>query len=302
MPDIVNKTKTFPIPHKIAYWLSWNGYLGSHIYWKVALFFSKVEEDVIYKLPNGFILRADSKDWTSRTIYEGTYERALLQFLSSHRFSGLYIDVGANIGSTLFSAMTDNFDATYLAFEPSIQCHTAINSLEKELQQKGRVEIFAVGEAHGNGSLFGSNNPNHSGAASLLNLTNANVTQQDVEIIALDEYIQNEYGTFELDISILKIDTEGFEQEVIKGAKRILATNSIGILILEVSPNFGDTSWIKELPTYIGQNYTWFDLTERHFFHKRPYLKLVSINEAVAATHQFNLVLVRNNELAHLPI
>lgn len=296
-----NGIRTLPIMHRIAYWLSWNGYLGSHIYWRVALAFRKVVENSLYQLPGGFILKAVSRDWTSRTIYEGTYERALRRFLQSYSFSGMYLDIGANIGSTLFCGLVDNSEATYVGFEPSEQCHAALKLLHLQLRQKGKIETCAIGETSGTGSLFGSNNPNHSGAASLLNLTGTQVSQNNVKITTLDEYLLQEFGTFELDISVLKIDTEGFEEKVIKGATRVLATNSIGMLILEISPNFGDTAWVRVLPTFMGPSYTWFELTERHIFHKRPYLKLVSPKEAASATHQFNLVLVRSDRLSFLP-
>ena len=290
------------IPHKVAFWLSWNGFRGSSIYWSIALLLSKFFENRQYQLPSGFILKSDSKDWTSRTIYQGTYERALIKFLYSYQFSGMYIDVGANIGSTLFSALYENPDATYVAFEPSIQCHEALQVLQNNLQQVGKIEKCAVGSHSGFGELFGSNNLNHSGAASLLNLRNSVPSQSKVKIISLDEYLSEQFGTLDLDIAILKVDTEGFEKEVVEGAINTLKTSPVGILILEISPSFSDTSWVTTLSATLGSRYTWFELTEKSLLKKKPYLKSVTEQEVIKSTHHFNLVLVRHDRLNHLPI
>ncbi len=70
-----------PFTHRIAFSLASSGWRGSQFLWKVATAIQKVNESEIVNLPNGFPLLVDSKDWISKTIYEGTYERALLHFL-----------------------------------------------------------------------------------------------------------------------------------------------------------------------------------------------------------------------------
>lgn len=290
------------ISHRVAFWLSWNGFRGSSIYWSISTLFSKFVENRQYQLPNGFIVKSNSQDWTSRTIYQGTYERALLKFLHAYHFSGIYIDVGANIGSTLFSALYENPDTTYIAFEPSVQCHEALEVLQNNLQQVGKIEKCALGSHRGIGDLFGSNNLNHSGAASLLNLRNSVPSQSKVEIVSLDEYLSEQFGNVELDIAILKIDTEGFEKEVVEGAINTLKTSPVGILILEISPSFSDTGWVSILSATLGSRYSWFELTEKSLLKKKPHLKSVTEQDVVNSTHQFNLILVRNDRLDYLPV
>ena len=114
-----------PFTHRVAFAIASSGWRGSQFLWKIATRLQKVNEGEIVRLPNDFPLRIDSKDWISKTIYEGTYERALLHFLDSLTLKDYCIDVGANIGVTLWHSLKNsNPSATYMAFEPSSQCLT----------------------------------------------------------------------------------------------------------------------------------------------------------------------------------
>ena len=84
-----------PFFHRLAFWLAWHGVAGSQYYWTI---FQKFQSAVIsqtYILGNGFPIEYDADDWTSRTIYEGTYERPLLKFLNQLNCQTHVIDVGA---------------------------------------------------------------------------------------------------------------------------------------------------------------------------------------------------------------
>lgn len=281
-----------PIAHRLAFLLSWRGVIGSHLYWKVAYSLQTVRCGEFVKLPNGLYLEIDHKDWTSRTIYEGTYERALLKFLSNFRTSGLVIDVGANIGSTLLSMLNKNSNASFVAFEPSNYCFKKLKKATRLLAQKGEIFQVAVGSRSGNQDLYDAENPIHSGSASLINYKGLTSPVPQVNVVTLDDYIGSLSGMDYKRLSLIKIDTEGFEAEVILGAKEVLSRREFDVIVVEVSPNFGDISWVENLHSYTGEAYDWFELSEKGFLFKKPRLHHITPDEAKEATSQFNLVLM----------
>ena len=158
-----------PWTHRIAFAVASSGWRGSQFFWKIAAGLQKVKEGEIVRLPNGFPLRIDSMDWISKTIYEGTYERALLHFLDSLALKDCSIDVGANIGVTLWHSLKNSKPtATYMAFEPSSQCFAPLNSTCADLINSGQIYDFAIGSADESRSIYGLGNQLHSGAASLI--------------------------------------------------------------------------------------------------------------------------------------
>jgi len=287
--------KSLPVAHRLAFLLSWRGLIGSHLYWKAAYTLQSVRSGEFVKLPNGLFLEINHKDWTSRTLYEGTYERALLKFLSDYRTSGLVIDVGANMGSTLLSMLNKNSNASFLAFEPSSYCFKKLRKASESLEQNGEILQAAVGSRSGMQDLYDAENPIHSGSASLINYKGLTSPVSQVNVLTLDDFIGSLSGIDYKSLSLIKIDTEGFEAEVILGAKKVLSRKEFDVIVIEVSPNFGDISWIENLHSYTGEAYDWFELSEEGFLFKRPRFHQITPNDAKEATSQFNLVLMHKS-------
>ena len=286
------RPRTLPFFHKLAFNMSSKGLSGSNFYWRVAYFLNDVPDNQIVSLPSGFLIEPNKEDWTGRTIYEGTYERPLLKFLNHLIFSGLSIDVGANLGITLFHALRGNLLASFVAFEPSLYCFHHLERLAQNLTQSGNIVCAAVAEESGLRSLFDSDNKKHSGSASLNNYKGQKPSQENVQVYSLDSYMDRNFGEHDVCISLLKIDTEGFEKEVIAGAKELIGKNTINVIILEVSPNFGDTEWIGELNGLLNDNYYWFEISEVGLFRKKPILRAITIEMVLQSKNQFNLTLI----------
>lgn len=285
-----------PFAHRVAFAIASSGWRGSQFLWKIATRLQKVNEGEIVRLPNDFPLRIDSKDWISKTIYEGTYERALLHFLDSLALKDCCIDVGANIGVTLWHSLKNsNPSATYMAFEPSSQCFTALSSTCADLKNSGQIYDFAIGSADESRSIYGLGNQLHSGAASLISHSGVRGEKGEVQVRKLDSVLQ-EYLGKNL-ISLLKIDTEGYEAQVVNGAADTLATGKIEIIIMEVSPNFGSVDYLNYLSQLLDQKYGWFVLSERGSIKRSPCLHEISLNQALAYDQQWNLVLIRKDVL-----
>ena len=283
-----------PFVHRFPFWFSWNGFRGSQFIWALIGVFKKLPDSKEIQLPNTFPLIVNEKDWISKTIYQGTYERSLLHFLDSLVLSSLMVDVGANIGVTLWHGLRNsNRDARFIAFEPSKQCLPGLLMATSHMDNKGHVLGYAIGEADGIQTMHGIENKVHSGGASLISHSGLRGHSEDVDVRRLDSLIAEYFDG--VPVSLLKIDTEGYERHVISGGNKLLGSGLIEIIIMEVSPNFGDVSYLKDVSQLFGDRYHWFTLEESGKFKRKPSLLRISLERSLSRTEQWNLILVRDD-------
>ena len=283
-----------PYLHRLAFWYAWSGLRGSQHVWRLARFLISDAKQSVVVLPNGFPIIVNDLDWISNSIYEGTYERSLLHFLDSLEFSGQIVDVGANIGVTLWHSIENSPSETrYLACEPSNQCSQGLALTVTHIRQNGVVHKLAIGAANEVREIFGANNHFHSGGASLINHSGLRGNSEVVHVRTLD-FLLAESG-FTLEISLLKIDTEGFEANVIAGASALLASSKVEIIIMEVSPNFGSVEYLHVVDQLLGKGYKWYSLDEDGMLIRRPILRPVNLEDALDFLEQWNLVIVRED-------
>ncbi|WP_041731085.1 FkbM family methyltransferase [Conexibacter woesei] len=141
------------------------------------------------------------------------------------------VDVGANVGQSaaVFAAAFPH--AEILCFEP-------VSSVFEELQQRFAVSRrvhcvrCALGAESGSGSIVLSGSTLHSLAASPT-AESAGGTEP-VEVRTLDE-VCRERGIEHVDL--LKIDTEGFDLEVLRGAEELLAQQRVDVVEVEAGMN-----------------------------------------------------------------
>ena len=286
-----------PFSHRAAFAFASSGWRGSQFMWQVASKLQRVRDGERVRLSNGFPLIIDSQDWISKTIYEGTYERALLKFLDGLVLTESYVDVGANIGVTLWHSLKgSDSTATFMVFEPSAQCFKALGNTRIDIRNQGQIFDYAIGDTDGRGTLFGLDNQAHSGAASLAAHPGIRGGHGEVKVHKLDTALGNLLG--EHSISLLKIDTEGYEAQVVDGAQKTLRSGKVEMVVMEVSPNFGPVEFLNNVDKLLGGKYCWFYLDERGKVRKTPYLRQIDLAEALKYQHQWNLVLMRKDIFA----
>jgi FkbM family methyltransferase len=284
--------KDMPLLHRFPFWYSWNGFRGSQFIWAISGLVKGQPNSKEIALPNSFPLIVDESDWISKTIYQGTYERPLLHFLNSLKLDNLVIDVGANIGVTLWHALRNSAsEVKFLAFEPSKQCRSGLNLSTSTLPNQGLIHTFAIGESDGFQTMYGIENPSHSGGASFIEHAGLRGHSEEVEVRKLDSVV-SDYSELQT-VSLLKIDTEGYESSVIAGAHNLLLTGLVETIVMEVSPNFGDVSYLREFKELLGSDYRWFSLDEIGRFRSRFFLREISLENALARTSQWNLIVFR---------
>ena len=203
----------------------------------------KVEKvgEIVLTIPSGFKLQINpSKDQgVERSLFEtGIYERGTLDFIKNHLNSGdTFVDVGANIGlMSIFARQAVDSNGQVWAFEANSSTFTILER-NLELNDFANVLCFECGlGANRETKLLYDNWEINRGAASTV-VQGKGAKAIEISILTLDE-VAEQQGIIP---TMIKIDVEGMEEEVLIGAENIIRQHR-PILIVEFSEERGDNS------------------------------------------------------------
>lgn len=158
-------------------------------------------------------------------IYFKLFDYEDSMFLMDHlKSNDLFIDVGANVGH--FSLLAAGVcDANVMAFEPISSTFIKLKKNINLNELHTKVNLFNIGLGDENLILKFTNNRDVMNAVALeheLDVVN-------VQVRTLDEMLAGKKPTF------LKIDVEGFEFSVLKGAINTLKSDSLKYIIIELN-------------------------------------------------------------------
>lgn len=166
------------------------------------------------------------------TLYRrGTYEEGILDFLGK-KFGGkgAFVDVGANIGLMSIYVASKFPKSTVHAFE----AHPLTMDIFKEniaINHLSNVEpyAFALGSEEGEAMIYTDHGKNRGGASLLSPETLSEGFE--IPVRRLDSMNLEK-------VEVVKLDVEGYELEVLKGAEQTIRRDH-PILIIEVSAGRG---------------------------------------------------------------
>lgn len=142
-----------------------------------------------------------------------------------------FIDVGANVGdwTALMTQHAPDFEQALL-FEPST---IAFQQIKARFGDRRNIELIQAAVADQPGELSFYEEPNAGHTSSLVPGFSANVAvEKKVRVTTLDQEVEQR----SLDtINLLKVDTEGYDLYVLKGAKNLLGKQRIEIVQFEYS-------------------------------------------------------------------
>jgi FkbM family methyltransferase len=171
-----------------------------------------------------------------------------MRALSGHRAGTVVADVGANIGQTVHR-LRASLDAPVIhAFEPGPSTFA-----ELERRTAGIPDLFLTNCALGaEAGTLELNQNTHSDMSSFLEIGADGwgevQAKTPVEIKPLDEYCAERSIEY---LDVLKSDTQGYDLEVLKGAKTLLAERRIQLVFIELNLN-ESYEGLPRLDTIIG--------------------------------------------------
>jgi FkbM family methyltransferase len=140
------------------------------------------------------------------------------------------VDVGANVGDWTLDHLDHAPGATFYCFEPSADTYATLSG---RMARRARVRTFqaAVGGAPGTARLY------HIGTSVERSLhapvaEQGDVAAEDVPVLTLDGFAVANGLTH---VDLLKSDTEGFDGEVLAGARGLLQRQAIDFIFVEVN-------------------------------------------------------------------
>jgi FkbM family methyltransferase len=148
----------------------------------------------------------------------------------------IVFDVGANVGQSAKIYLARFPSSHIYCFEPVIN---TFHQLQKNLKDNERIDCYqlALGSSKSRGTMVmqgSSDNFFLSGMSREESPMNSDVTTESVDIVTLDEFCHSK----RIDqINYLKIDTEGGDLEVLKGAVNMLTAQRIDLVEVETGMN-----------------------------------------------------------------
>lgn len=192
---------------------------------------------VLLKTPVGHVLCADSDHAVLECLLDtGDLERGTRLLIERLLAPGdVFVDVGTHLGLlSLAAAQTMKGRGEIFCFEPFPQTRAL---MEKSIWINGfsdmvRVTAAAVSNRNGNVSLFLGKISGHHSIFPLDSSDKTAVSQIEVPTVTLDSSLPTGQQ-----VTLLKIDAEGAELDIVEGANLLLQNNPHIALIVECGPS-----------------------------------------------------------------
>ena len=184
-------------------------------------------------------------------------ENKFVKLLAAHSVEVIF-DVGANAGQFAKALRDNHFKGKIISFEPLRQAH---QQLQERAQGDPLWDVYercALGASEKRERINISKNSVSSsflGAEEVL--LNANpsvkyVDTEEVQIYTLDK-IFDDQGNIEV-MHALKIDTQGFELEVLKGAIRTISHFKVVIVEMSIEPIYTGSPRMSDIVDFLKIN------------------------------------------------
>lgn len=199
-----------------------------------------------------------------------------------------FVDIGANIGTyTVIASVAMGGTGTVISFEPEFSNHSILSDTMK-LNKCSNVRLvqMALSDEIGDGWLKLTQGPNPGEHA--LSVDGQAEGTQAITLSTLDHFLSGE-GVSTCDL--IKLDVEGVELKVLKGATNTLTSTPHPVLIIEVSDenlqDYGSTT--SELFRYMQ------DMGYRPFSYKNN--SLIPYTNAGEWIHCENFIFVHKSDI-----
>lgn len=216
------KTLKFITSHPLNRKRNWRG-IGDFIWWQTIS--RLIGSPILYNLVNEkYIITQKGLSGVTGNIYCGLHEYEDMAFVLHYlRPEDLFADIGANVGS--YTVLAGSTGASAIAVEPIPSTFRILQSNIGVNQFKGEVYALNIGLAALPGELFFTNSMdtvNHV-------VPSGTPNSQVVQVNTLNTIFSDRPP------SLIKMDVEGFELEVLKGGSEILRSPLLEAIVIELN-------------------------------------------------------------------
>ncbi|MCV3736656.1 FkbM family methyltransferase [Rhizobium sp. TRM96647] len=210
----------------------------------------------------------------------------------------IYVDVGANRGDTFGDLVRSGLNVNRaVLFEPNPKVFARLTESVAELGvgDKAVCHNIALSDQAGTVQLRDMDDMSKvlADKASSTGVLAERIFE--IEAQPLDSFAANFPDGH---VSLLKIDVEGHEAEVLRGASSMLAAQSVDLIYIEVglNPHSGQQTYYRTIEDILlGQNYRLFKIYEQthEWIENSPFLRRVNMafmSQDFALRHPLNLV------------
>ncbi|MDK2460227.1 FkbM family methyltransferase [Aphanizomenon sp. PH219] len=184
----------------------------------------------------GYKITLDLSDYIQRSVYLNVFEPYESNLIKNYLKPGMtFIDVGANIGYfTLMGATLVGREGNVIAFEPSPYAYSRLeNTVNKN--NISQVSLVQAGLSNSKSTMqlyipdekWGNHSPTI--------IKNDGGQPIDIPVFTLDEYLKINNIMY---VDLMKIDVEGFEPNVIQGAREAIESKKIHSILLEFNKHW----------------------------------------------------------------
>lgn len=208
-------------------------------------------KQLTYVTPNSFCL------WRVQSLM--TKEPSTIEWLDSFPAGSVMLDIGANVGMySIYAAIMR--DAQVYAFEPESQNYATLckNIVTNKLSDRVIAWSAALSDTEGFDKLhlskFEAGSSCHSFGESLDPYLKAkqNPFVQGCYATTVDRLVAD--GTLPVP-TFIKIDVDGIEHKIIKGAEKTLQDPGVSSLLIEINPHLAEHRWIIDHLATLGFRY-----------------------------------------------
>jgi len=182
------------------------------------------------------VITLDYRDWLQHQIMEhGSYEPEVYSALTERATTGeVFWDVGANIGTFTIPALADDRVAMIHSFEPEPGANRILRE-HVRLNAGKSCQIHRLALSSGNEARTLTYGPEiNSGMASLVSQPTPNRKTRVVPCSTIDTLV---YEKGLAAPTMMKVDVEGWELEVLRGASRVLREAPPKTIVFEAECN-----------------------------------------------------------------
>jgi len=213
--------------------------MSERIRWRKWRYKARITGSATTEIQDGVKMRLYYDDWLSEMLYFYGFEENEKSFVNCFLKSGdVFVDVGANIGLfTVIGASLVGNGGKVIAFEPSAKNYgRLVNNVKLNHYSNVTCNKVALSDLSGKAKMTVCTDKYGAWNSLAKPSVGTSFETETVETVCWDEY--SEENGLTGSIALMKIDVEGWEYNVLQGARKALSRNDAPVLLVE----FTDTN------------------------------------------------------------